>query len=192
MIRTFLLLPLLVLGSAACDAQAPAGNAQIPPPIVRLSSAEASAKSLPPLTGRVVDRAGILDAAAEAELGASLEALEKRTTDQLVVVTVPSLDGEPIRDYGIRIANGWGIGQKDIDNGVLLIVAPKERQARIAVGYGLEGLLTDERAQGIMDKKIVPACREGRCDRAIADGVAAIAKILRSDRKRPQRKREAA
>lgn len=192
MIRTILLLPLLLLGSAACDARAPTGNAQVPPPIVRLYSAEGPARSLPPLTGRVVDRADILDSAAEAELDASLEALEKRTTDQLVVVTVPSLDGEPIRDFGMRVANGWAIGRKDLDNGVLLIVAPKERQARIAVGYGLEGLLTDERAQDIMDKKIVPACREGHCDRAIADGVAAIAELLRSDRKRPQRKREAA
>jgi uncharacterized protein len=177
------------LGSAACEARPPSGNTPAPPPIVRLSSSEGAAAALPQLTGRVVDRADLLDAAAEAELGARLEALEKRTTDQLVVLTVPSLHGEPIRDFGIRVGNGWGIGRKDVDNGVLLIVAPKERQARIAVGSGLEGLLTDERAQDILDRKIVPACREGRCDRAIADGVAAIAELLRSDQKRPQPKR---
>lgn len=190
MIRASILLPLLVLGSVACGAQAPAGNAQVPPPIVRVSSAEGSAKPLPVLTGRVVDRAGLLDTAAEAELGARLEALEKETTDQLVVVTVESLEGEPIRAVGLRLGRGWGIGQKGVDNGVLLIVAPKERQASIEVGYGLEGLLTDRRAQAILDEKVVPACREGHCDRAIVDGVAAITRLLRSDDKRPKPRRE--
>lgn len=188
MIRTILLLPLLALCSAACDARAPAGTAEVKPPVVQLSSAKAPAAALPRPAGRVVDRAGLLDEAAEAKLEASLEALEKRTSDQLVVMTVTSLEGEPIQHFGTRIANSWGIGREGLDNGVLLIVAPTERQARIAVGYGLEGLLTDARAQEIMDRKIVPACREGRCDRAIADSVAAISELLRSDTRRPRRK----
>lgn len=188
MIRAFLLLPLLVLGAAACDAQAPAASAQAPPPIVQVSSAYA----LPPLTGRVMDRADVLTAPAEAEIGASLAALEKDTTDQFVVVTVASLEGEPIDELGLRLGNGWKIGRQGIDNGVLLIVAPADRRARIEVGKGLQGLLTDERAQRIMDEQVVPACREGHCDRAIADGVAAIGKLLRSDKKRPQRRGEAA
>ncbi|HEX8307834.1 MAG TPA: TPM domain-containing protein [Allosphingosinicella sp.] len=190
MIRSLLFLPLLVLGGAACDAQAPAGNARVQaaPPIVQVSSPT----PLPSLTGRVVDQAGVLGAKAEAGLTARLAALERETTDQLVVVTVNSLEGEPIDDLARRLGNGWGVGQKGIDNGVLLIVAPTDRQARIQVGYGLEGLLTDERAQRIMDEKIVPACRRGHCDRAIADGVAAIAELLRSDGKRPKRKPGAA
>jgi uncharacterized protein len=187
-VRTFLLLPLLVLGSAACDAKAPADAALAQPPIVQVSSAA----PLPALTGRVVDRAEILTPSAEAELSERLAALEKQTTDQLVVVTVGSLEGEPIEDLGLRLGNGWRIGRKGVDNGVLLIVAPTERRARIEVGKGLEGLLTDERAQRIMDEQVVPACRAGDCGRAIADGVAAIAGLLRSDPKRPQRKPGAA
>jgi uncharacterized protein len=189
-IRSFLFLPLLVLGGAACDAQAPVGNApaQNPPPVVQVSSAN----PLPTLTGPVVDQADLLEPKAEAALTERLASLEKETTDQLVVVTVNSLEGEPIEKLGLRLGKGWGIGQKGIDNGVLLIVAPADRRARIEVGYGLEGLLTDERAERIMDEKIVPACRQGHCDRAIADGVAAIDELLRSDGRRPQRKGGAA
>ena len=186
MIRAFLLLPLLVAGSAACDAKAQANTAlsEAPPPIVRLSPTGV----LPALTGRVVDEADVLSAEAETAIVERLAALERETSDQMVVVTVKSLEGEPIGDLARRLGNGWGIGRKGVDNGVLLVVAPADRQARIEVGYGLEGLLTDERAQRIMDGEIVPACREGRCDRAIADGVAAIATLLRSKDKRPQRK----
>lgn len=184
MIRTFLLLPLLVAGSVACDAQAPGGNGQVQ----RLVAADGPVRTLPALTGRVMDRADVLDAAAEARLGARLEALEKETTDQMVVVTVPSLDGEPIRDFGLRVANGWGIGQKNLDNGVLLIVAPKERQARIEVGYGLEGLLTDERSAQILNQQTLPNFAEGRFERGISEGVEAIVATLESDRTRPRRR----
>lgn len=188
MIRAFLLLPLLVLGSAGCDAQAPSGAVRAQPPIVQVSPAA----SLPAPTGRVVDRADVLPDEAEGKLTARLESLEEATTDQLVVVTVDSLHGEEIRDFGLRVGKSWGVGRKGVDNGVLLIVAPTERKARIEVGYGLEGLLTDERAQKIIDEQVVPACREGRCDRAIMEGVDAIARLLRSDPKRPQRKPGAA
>jgi uncharacterized protein len=175
---------LLVLGSAACDARATGGNVQAR----RAVAAEAPARPLPALTGRVVDQANVLPSEAEASLTERLAKLEKDTTDQLVVVTVASLEKERIEDLGVRLGNGWGIGRAGVDNGVLLIVAPADRQARIEVGKGLQGLLTDERAQRIMDKQIVPACREGRCDRAVEDGVAAIAKLLRSDPERPRRR----
>jgi uncharacterized protein len=183
-----LLLPLLALSSAACDAQAPAGAARAQPPIVQVSSADA----LPALTGRVVDRADVLGAQAEAALTARLAALEKATTDQLVVVTVTGLEGEPIKDLGLRLGRGWGIGQKGTDNGVLLIVAPNERQVRIEVGYGLEGLLTDERAAQILKERVIPSFKEGQFERGIADGVAAIVAMLESDRARPRRRAKAA
>lgn len=181
------LLPLLLLGAAACDAQTPAGGPQ------RQSLAESpvSIRALPPLTGRVVDNAGILPEATEARLTAQLEALEKRTTDQLVVVTVPGPGGERIKDLGLRLGQGWGIGQKGIDNGVLLIVAPNERQARIEVGYGLEGLLTDERAAQILKEQAIPNFRKGEIERGIADGVSAIVATLESDRTRPRRRAKA-
>ena len=182
------LLPLLLLGSAACDARAPAGGPQ------RRSLSEASAPvlALPPLTGRVVDNAGILPESTEARLTARLAALEKTTTDQLVVVTVPGLAGERIEDLGLRLGQGWKIGRKGIDNGVLLIVAPNERQARIEVGYGLEGLLTDERAAQILKERAIPRFVGGEVERGIADGVAAIVATLESDRTRPRRRSKAA
>lgn len=183
-----LLLLLLLLGSAACDAQAPAGNAQVR----SLVATEGPARPLPALTGRVVDRADVLAAPAEAELGARLAALEKATTDQLVVVTVGSLEGEPIQDLGLRLGRGWGIGQEGVDNGVLLIVAPKERRARIEVGYGLEGLLTDERAAEVLKERTIPAFAEGQLERGIFDTVAAIVATLESDRTRPRRRARAA
>src|ERR1700736_726173 len=99
--------------------------------------------SFPALTGRVVDEAGLLDAAARTALTESLAALEQKTTDQLVVVTLKSLQGTSIEDYGYQLGRRWQIGQKDKNNGVLLIVAPNERKVRIEVGYGLEGTLTD-------------------------------------------------
>jgi uncharacterized protein len=180
-IRTFLFLP-LILGSAACDAQASACGVKHRHGV----TAAGPAKPLQALTGRVVDRADILPARAEAELAARLGALEKGTTDQLVVVTVPSLEGEPIEDVGLRLGNGWKIGQKDLDNGVLLVVAPNERRVRIEVGYGLEGLLTDERAAQILKEQVLPSFAKGDMERGISDGVGAIVATLESDRARPR------
>ena len=111
-----------------------------------------AAPSFPPLTGRVVDQANIIPAATRAELDGKLAALEARTTDQLVVVTLSSLQGYEIADYGYQLGRAWGIGQKGKNNGVLLIVAPKEHDVRIEVGYGLEGDLTDAVTKIIIDQ----------------------------------------
>ena len=97
----------------------------------------------PALSGRVVDEAGLLSTGDRTALTNSLARLEAKTTDQLVVVTLQSLQGRPIADYGYQLGRYWGIGQKDKNNGVLLIVAASERQVRFEVGYGLEGTLTD-------------------------------------------------
>ena len=178
------LFPLLfALGAAACDAQAPEEGVQVRPMVQA-----APARPLPPLTGRVVDQAQILTAEAEAKLVARLGALEEATTDQLVVLTLPDLDGESIEKAGLRIGNGWGIGHKGVDNGVLLIVAPAERRARIEVGKGLEGLLTNEAAQRIMDRQLVPSFGKGAYPEGIEAGVAAIDAVLRSDTRRPRPK----
>lgn len=182
------LLPLVLLGATACDAQAPDKGAPARP----LAAVEAPARPIPALTGRIVDRADLLDARTEAALSARLAALEKATTDQVVVVTVPSLEGESIAALGLRLGRGWSIGQKTFNNGVLLIVAPTQRQARIEVGYGLEGLLTDETAAQIMEEQLVPRFREGHFEQGIEAGVGAIDATLRSDRKRPQPKRSKA
>jgi len=137
--------------------------------------------AFPELTGRVVDGANLLSPAREAELEARLAALERDTSDQLVVVTVRSLDGYDIADYGTRLGRHWQIGQEGGDNGVLLIVALEERKIRIEVGYGLEGILTDALSALIIHEQITPAFKVGGFERGIEQGVVAIEEQLRLD-----------
>lgn len=145
------------------------------------AAAQTSDVRFPALSGRVVDQAGLLTPETEVELTARLEALERDTTDQLVVVTLDSLQGLEIEDYGYRLGRAWGIGQGETDNGVLLIVAPQERKVRIEVGYGLEPILTDGLSALIIHNEILPAFREGYFERGIEQGVSAIETQLRLD-----------
>ena len=154
---------LLLLGWVALGALAPA-LAKDPP--------------IPALTGRVVDQASILSQQQERDLTGKLAALERKTGDQLVVVTLKSLQGRPIEDWGLALGRGWGIGQKGRDNGVLLIVAPGDRELRIEVGYGLEGTLPDATANAIIRNVIVPRFKAGNMYGGINDGVDAIGRAL--------------
>ena len=135
----------------------------------------------PALTGRVVDEAGVLDTGARATLRDALAELETKTTDQLVVVTLKSLRGTSIEDYGYQLGRRWQIGQKDKNNGVLLIVAPKERKVRIEVGYGLEGTLTDAIGRMIIETSILPRFRAGDVPGGIKQGVEDIVQVLSGD-----------
>jgi uncharacterized protein len=132
----------------------------------------------PALTGRVVDDAGILSASTRNQLDASLAQHEQQTGQQLVVVTLPSLQGYTIEDFGYQLGRRWGIGQKGRDNGALLIVAPKERKVRIEVGYGLEGTLTDAQSRIIIEQVILPQFRRGDFNAGVSDGTAAILRVL--------------
>jgi uncharacterized protein len=143
--------------------------------------AQAADPQFPALTGRVVDQAELLSAADESEITAELEKLEGTSTDQLVVVTLPSLQGYDIADYGYRLGRHWGIGQQDKDNGVLLIVAPNERLVRIEVGRGLEGTITDGLASGIIQNRILPQFRRGDFPGGIKTGVTDIRDALLGD-----------
>lgn len=147
-----------------------------------------NAAVLHPDANWVLDKADVLPAATERRLTERLAALEKETTDQLVVVTVPDLQGRTIETWGRTLGNEWGVGQRGIDNGVLLIVAPADHKVRIQVGYGLEGLLTDERAQQIIDRALVPRFRQGDLSGGIEQGVTEVIDTLRSVRERPMRK----
>jgi uncharacterized protein len=133
-----------------------------------------AALEFPRLTGRVVDNADLLSANEERRLAAKLESHEKATSNQLVVVTLPSLQGVEIEDYGYQLGRHWGIGQEGRDNGVLLIVAPNQRKVRIEVGYGLEGDLPDAIASVIVQNDILPAFRAGNYPAGIDAGVDAI------------------
>ena len=115
----------------------------------------------PKLTGRVTDSAAILPADTAASLEARLKALEDSTGTQIVVATVPGLDGYEIEDYGVGLLRAWGIGQKDKNNGAILLIAPNERKVRIEVGYGLEGVLTDAMSSQIIRKAIIPRFKAG-------------------------------
>lgn len=152
----------------------------------------ALALSFPALSGRVVDEAGLLDAATRAELTRTLADLEAKTTDQLVVVTLKSLQDTPIEEYGYQLGRQWGIGQKERNNGALLIVAPAERQVRIEVGYGVEGALTDAIAKVIIESSILPRFRAGDYPGGIKRGVEDIVQVLSGDAEQWQRRAAAA
>ncbi|WP_312812773.1 TPM domain-containing protein [Brevundimonas sp.] len=135
----------------------------------------------PALTGRVVDNADILTPQQEAELTQKLAILEQQTTDQLVVVTLPSLNDYDIADYGYQLGRHWGIGQKEANNGALLIVAPNDRKVRVEVGYGLEGILTDAFSALTIQNYILPPFREGDYYSGINAGVDQISYQLTLD-----------
>lgn len=142
--------------------------------LICLASLAHAQGEFPPLTGRVVDLAGLLDDAEEGALVAQLESHEQETGNQLVVATVSSLDGRDIADYANRLGRFWQIGAAEVDNGVLLVVAPNERKVRIEVGYGLEGALTDSLSSIIIQREILPPFRSNNYPEGIRQGVNAI------------------
>ena len=129
---------------------------------------------IPPLTGRVVDTARVLSSSTVASLTSRLQTFEQQTTNQIVVVTLPDLKGYQIEDWGLALLRGWGIGQKGKNNGVVLVVAPNDRQLRIEVGYGLEGNLPDATAYRIIQDEIIPRFKSGNIDGGVTAGVDAI------------------
>jgi len=132
----------------------------------------------PPLTGRVVDNAQMLEPTVREQLTQQLQAHEASTGEQLVVVTLTDLQGTDIADFGYQLGRAWGIGQKDKNNGALLIVARDERKLRIEVGYGLEDRLTDAQSSVIINQVITPAFKTGNFSKGISDGVAAMLVVL--------------
>ncbi len=132
----------------------------------------------PALTGRVVDDAGILSSSAVKQLDTMLARHEQATGEQVVVVTLPSLQGYPIEEFGYQLGRYWGIGQKGRNNGALLIVAPNEHKVRIEVGYGLEGELTDAQSSVIIQRDILPRFRGGDFNSGVIAGTRAILNVL--------------
>ena len=131
----------------------------------------ARADSLPQLTGRVVDDAHLLQPAEVGALDAKLAALETQSRRQMVVVTVPSLGGEDIQDYGVKLGRAWGIGDKKLNDGLVMIVAPTERKVGIEVGYGLEGIVTDAISGLIIRHDMTPRFKSGDYAGGINAGV---------------------
>ena len=143
-----------------------------------LLATAAHAQTFPKLTGRVVDNANLLSPEQEGSLTQQLADLEAKNRRQLVVVTLPSLEGYSIEDYGYQLGRTWGIGEKDVNSGALLIVAPNERKVRIEVGYGLEPILTDALSSVIIQQQILPAFRNKDMPGGILAGTTALVDLL--------------
>jgi uncharacterized protein len=159
--------------------------------LVLLTPAWAAPK-FPALTGRVVDDANILSSSTKAELTDKLAALEQKTSRQLVVVTLPSLQGYEISDFGYQLGRSWGIGQKGINNGILFIVAPNEHKTRIEVGYGLEPIVTDAFSSVVIQTQVLPRFRQGDFNGGVQAGVDALIQQLSLDPSEAEKRAAAA
>lgn len=146
--------------------------------IIALGNVTYARTKFPPLTGYVNDMAHLLDHATKRNLMEQLAALEKKTGDQIVLVTLPTLSGNEIETYSNSLFRTWRLGQKQINNGVLIVIAPNERKARIEVGYGLEGELTDAISSVIINSFMIPNFREKNYQKGIVESVHAIIKVI--------------
>lgn len=145
------------------------------------ATAAAFALNFPALTGRIVDQANIIPAATRSAIEPKLADLEAKSGIQLVVATVNSLEGQEIEPYANELFRAWKLGDKTKNNGVLLLVAPKERRVRIEVGYGLEGTLTDALSKVIIVNAITPRFKTGDFGGGISRGVDDIITVLTTD-----------
>jgi uncharacterized protein len=146
-----------------------------------VGAASAFALDFPPLTGRVVDNAGILNPDIRSDLADKSKYLEEKSGIQLVVATVPSLQGSDIETFANGLFRTWKLGQAQKNNGVLLLVAPNEHKVRIEVGYGLEGTMTDAVASVIISSAIVPRFKTGDFSGGVERGVGGILDVLSGD-----------
>src|SRR3954462_5790383 len=145
-----------------------------------LAAAPAAAQDFPKLSGRVVDAANLLSDQDKAELDQRLAAVEKASSRQLVIATLPDLQGHEIEDYGYKLGRAWGIGQKGANNGIILIVAKNDRKMRIEVGYGLEPVITDALSGQIIAEMMTPAFKKGDYAGGIEAGIDALAAQLQA------------
>ena len=157
-----------------------------------LFASAALAQNFPKLSGRVVDAANLLSPQQETALDTRLAALEQASSRQLVVATIPSLEGYEIEDYGYRLGRAWGIGQSEANNGTILIVAPNEKKVRIEVGYGLEPILTDGYSSLIIQNAILPRFKQGDMAGGIIAGTDEIIKQLQAPPEQAEQRAQAA
>jgi len=146
--------------------------------LVLIFSQFAYALNVPKLRSRINDYASILSQTEEKYLEKLLEEAENKTTSQFVLLTIPSLEGEVLEDFSIRVAESWKIGQKEFDNGVILLISIAEKKIRIEVGYGLESILTDAKCGYIIRNNIVPSFKKGDFYAGITQGLQSITAIV--------------
>lgn len=165
-----LFIPLLVALAAACSN----GQTASQPQSRDTQQFSAPIDAAVPLAGRITDAANIIGEEREAALSDRLADFEEATKHQMVVVTVNSLQGRDIADFTRDLANAWGIGRKDYNDGVVVLVAPNERKVRISVGYGLERELPTSLCQTIINEKMLPHFANGKMEQGIEAGVSAL------------------
>lgn len=161
--------PRLLVGTLLCLGAAASTGAAMAQP------------AIPRLTGPVMDQADLLDPTQEADLSKRLKALEVDTGAQVAVLTLPSLEGEPIESRAIEVARAWELGQAGRDNGLLILVAVEERELRMEVGEGLEGAVTDLTSKRIIDEQMVPRFRQGDFGSGIVAAVEALDPVIRGE-----------
>jgi len=149
--------------------------------LILMLATSAFAMEVPAYKGYVNDLAGMMSPATRQALETQLAELNRSDSTQVAVLTVPSLDGDDLSSFSIRVTDAWKIGQKDADNGVLLLVSKADRKIRIEVGYGLEGVLTDVLSGQIITNVIGPRFKAGDFDGGFVDGVAAISGAVRGE-----------
>ena len=149
--------------------------------LTQVSLPHAYCLEVPALKGRVNDYGNILSAATETQLDQYLQQLEQTDSTQIAVLTIPSLEGESLEGFSLKVAENWKIGQAETDNGALLLVAVGDRKIRIEVGYGLEGSLTDLQAGRIIRNVILPQFKQGNFDQGVIDGVNAMIQTVKGE-----------
>jgi uncharacterized protein len=161
-----------------------------------LLATAATAQNFPKFTGLVVDDANVLSPQTEADLTAKLQALQKDTKRQVVVATIADMQGYPLEDYGYKLGRAWGVGLKDVDNGVILFLAPNnpqgQRGPRIEVGRGLEPIMTDALSSVIINQSMMPRLKSGDIDGAVTAGADRIIAQLRASPEEAQARLDAA
>lgn len=149
--------------------------------ILSLLALQLFALKVPKLTGHVNDYANVLSSNEKSTLENFLIDFEKKTSSQVALLTIKSLEGENLEDYSIKVVDDWKLGRKGNDNGVLLLVSMQEKKMRIEVGYGVEGVLTDAKSSYVINNYIVPDFKKGDFYTGISTGIAAITGIISED-----------
>jgi uncharacterized protein len=146
-----------------------------------LAAAASAEVAVPPLRSRVTDLAGVLPPERARALEERLAAFERETSHQIAVLSVPTLEGEPIESFSLRVVEAWQLGQEGLDNGMLLVVASQDREARVEVGYGLEGVVPDVVAKRVIEDVMIPRFRAGDLPGGIEAAVTALMSAARGE-----------
>jgi len=147
---------------------------------IMATASSAAQLETPKPRGWVTDLAGVLSSKEVAALDHLLAQYERETTHQIMVLTVPTLAGETIEDFALRVANTWGVGRKGVDNGILVVVALAERRMRIELGYGFERHISNDQAAGIIRNQMAPSFKDKAYAQGLEQGLQELMRLARA------------